>query len=1006
MAYLAKISSGNFSNSVYNIIDNTSAALWTTNQLNNIVSYNNVAGDAVSGAGNSNARSTIAVATSSTYISATFAFGTSSITHFALKVSRWLTTTSNPTISMCLLDSGSNVVSNSSFTLSTIGNLVNYPVDIASQQLYSNSFAWQVYKFPATVSVSLTQSYSLRLSSTTTNFAYLCTATNYRAPTSTFSAAFQASASNIQKFFITAATQTATSNDTLYIQGEFTGNGNSINSVTISMNETSSSNIYDNIELGYRGSLVFGTASNTNYYLKLNGDLVVNTGGYVSIGSSNFPIPSTSTASIEFSSNKRAGAGIILRGYGTMEAYGKTMSFVKTILSRNASTSSVITADNTSWNVGNSIVLAPTEYTATEVDVATISSISSNNIILTSTLSYTHSGTGSYIGEVANLTRNVRIFGNNTYPSFIDMQGGICNFNYVEFSELGSHYTLPTATTGTTASNWNFRIASGINYATSENETKITDPSVYKTNTELIQILGNTYSGIIITRYRNIQNSVIKNSQGFMSNLVTWNAFSGASQDSISNGVSGNQVSDILLHNNIIYNIRHTLVSSSSATPGGIFYFQQPSSTNNSPLYYVTRSYNQPYVNSGTVSNNLFIGNIINLGSTNNNYISDSASFLPSDFAFINNTITGSYNAIGGASYFGINAGQSLFFGDFSGNIFHSNGSTFSDSTTSNIRDGAWLHFRGYDFFGKTINNCIFWKNNLGVNISRTADTTFENCVFDNNLNGDIVLKENCTNVKFISCTFSKNTSNAIYTSFVDSVSGIQVYTISKNSSLLFERCTFASHSQIFTIATASITSSFNSSVARYSTLNMTTIFNNCSISSPLIISTFSSFVLGEYSSIKLNNVNGTYSSYYNAGFTRQDTQYVLSGSFSTRATPTNGYTFNLYKVKPLKFEFKVIPAPINRRAIISVYVRKSVIADGIAYGGSEVSLIVSENSSIGINSDTVLATTTSASNGSWEKITGITTTSIDNGVFEVYLTCNGNTGFINADSWEVSYIQ
>lgn len=998
MSYLAKISSGNFSNSVYNIIDNTSAALWTTNQQNNIVSYSNQAGD------NGVAINTIAVATSSTYVSATFAFGTSSITHFALRVSRWLTTSSNPTISMCLLDSSSNVVSNSSFTLSTIGNLVNYPIDVASQQLYSNSFAWQVYKFPATVSVSLTQSYSLRLSSTTTNFAYLCTATKYRVVTNTFSAIFQASASNIQRFFITAATQTATSNDTLYIQGEFTGNGNSINAVTISMNETSSSNTYGNIELGYKGSLVFGTASNTNYYLKLNGDLVVNTGGYVSIGSSNFPIPSTSTASIEFSPNIRAGAGIILRGYGTMEAYGATMAFVKTTLSIDASTSSVITAVNTNWNSGNSIVLAPTEYTATEVDVATISSVSNNNIILTSNLSYTHSGTGSYIGEVANLTRNVRIFGNNTYPTFIDMQGGICNFSYVEFSELGSYYALPGNSTGTTSSNWNFRIASGINYATSENETRTIDPSGYKTNTELIQILGNTYSGIISTKYRNIQNSVIKNSQGFMSNLIIWAAFSGTSQDSISNGVVGNQLSDILLDNNIIYNIRHTLVSSSSGTPGGIFYFQQPNTNNNQPLFYTAKSYRQPYVNSGTISNNLFVGNIINLGSTNNNYTSDSASFLPSDFAFINNTITGSYNANGGSSYFGINAGQSLFFGDFSGNIFHSNGSTFSDSTTSNIRDGAWLHFRGYDFFNKTISNCIFWKNNLGVNISRTADTTFENCVFDNNLNGDIVLKENCTNVKFIGCTFSKNTSNAIYVSFAPVATS--VYLVTKNSSLLFERCTFASHSQIFTVATASISSSFNSSVAKYSTLNMTTIFNNCSINSPLIISTFSSFVLDEYGSIKLNNVNGTYSSYYNAGFTRQDTQYVLSGSFSTRATPTNGYTFELYKVKPLKFEFKVIPAPINRRAIISVYVRKSVIADGIAYGGNEVNLIVSENSSIGINRATVLATTTSASNGSWEKITGITTTSIDNGVYEVYLTCDGNTGFINADSWEVSYIQ
>jgi hypothetical protein len=67
--------------------------------------------------------------------------------------------------------------------------------------------------------------------------------------------------------------------------------------------------------------------------------------------------------------------------------------------------------------------------------------------------------------------------------------------------------------------------------------------------------------------------------------------------------------------------------------------------------------------------------------------------------------------------------------------------------------------------------------------------------------------------------------------------------------------------------------------------------------------------------------------------------------------------------------------------------------------------MMVAANSTIGIPA-TQIAVTTTASNGAWEKITGITPTATRNDTWEIYLDCDGNTGFINVSDWSITYIQ
>jgi hypothetical protein len=56
----------------------------------------------------------------------------------------------------------------------------------------------------------------------------------------------------------------------------------------------------------------------------------------------------------------------------------------------------------------------------------------------------------------------------------------------------------------------------------------------------------------------------------------------------------------------------------------------------------------------------------------------------------------------------------------------------------------------------------------------------------------------------------------------------------------------------------------------------------------------------------------------------------------------------------------------------------------------------------MGYTSDTVLDTMTSAA-GSWEQLSATTAAASQDGVFEVYVDCDGTAGWVNVDDWSVS---
>jgi hypothetical protein len=148
-----------------------------------------------------------------------------------------------------------------------------------------------------------------------------------------------------------------------------------------------------------------------------------------------------------------------------------------------------------------------------------------------------------------------------------------------------------------------------------------------------------------------------------------------------------------------------------------------------------------------------------------------------------------------------------------------------------------------------------------------------------------------------------------------------------------------------------------------------------------------------------LNNIPNYNKSYVAAGSRTLDytTQSLTnSNKPSERLTPTNTTT-------KLRSGSKYVVVDKNDNPKVLVYVRKSIVSDGVAYNGNYPRLMLKRNAAVGINSDIVISQLdeTNDISGSYVALSGTTPNSTDNGVFELYVDCDGNNGgFINIDNW------
>lgn len=148
----------------------------------------------------------------------------------------------------------------------------------------------------------------------------------------------------------------------------------------------------------------------------------------------------------------------------------------------------------------------------------------------------------------------------------------------------------------------------------------------------------------------------------------------------------------------------------------------------------------------------------------------------------------------------------------------------------------------------------------------------------------------------------------------------------------------------------------------------------------------------------RFNGVAGSHRSFYKYGNLSSDSTYWQVLSPSVRMSPNSA-------TQKLQGPIKTVAVPSGRRARVSVWVRKSVIGDGTTYNGMEAQLLVLSDAAAGIAADTVLATTTAASNGAFELISGTTAAVTDNVALKFLVQCDGTLGWINVDRWSVEIV-
>lgn len=281
-------------------------------------------------------------------------------------------------------------------------------------------------------------------------------------------------------------------------------------------------------------------------------------------------------------------------------------------------------------------------------------------------------------------------------------------------------------------------------------------------------------------------------------------------------------------------------------------------------------------------------------------------------------------------------------------------------------------------------NNLTIFRCNIGI--------AFLNNTINCNVIDSIIFGSVISNVKLGSVDDVKfvNTSIQGGTTIV-APRGVQFENGYSHGTSVFERCSIGT---VTAHTTADVTGDL---------YHMDALFNTCIFGSSVLLSN-PSLITGT-SKIRFQRLNGTASNhrtYVQRGSIINDTTIFDTSPSSIRLTPILPDVGALSDFKMLTTNFQVAVAS-GSVASVSVKVRKSVLADGTAYNGSQPRLMLKANPSAGssYNSDIVCATATAASDGAWETLTYTLPTAVEDNVgMEFYVDCDGTTGWVNVDTF------
>jgi hypothetical protein len=305
----------------------------------------------------------------------------------------------------------------------------------------NGSGTWYLVKIPTPPSLSSGTNYAIRVSNSAGS-----SGTNIYAISN-------GNSSTAHRFIVTSTTQAPASTDDLWVISEWT-TGSTVNEITVTMDNTTSATtfgsgnaLYGGINLNMNSYFNYGTSASTNYYLRLNGSIWQSVGSSLSIGTSATTIPASSTAVLEFSG---ASQGFQQNGQNPSVSFGTYISSISmrgenptnpyALLGADAAVSatSITTNISTGWKSGDQVVLAGTGSVATGQDLRTLSTDAvGTTLTITSGLTNAHGGSGDVIGEIINLTRNVKIRNSSASQGTFTLGANLVDIQGTEIRNMG-----------------------------------------------------------------------------------------------------------------------------------------------------------------------------------------------------------------------------------------------------------------------------------------------------------------------------------------------------------------------------------------------------------------------------------------------------------------------------------------------------------------------------------------------------------------------------------------
>lgn len=268
-------------------------------------------------------------------------------------------------------------------------------------------------------------------------------------------------ANNFSRQLRTTTAQAPAAGDILHVMGEHTGAGAG-NSFTVTMNIVAATDFGTGVDgstaltINKRGTLTYGVAAATNYYLKLSGNAIIYNGGTLNTGTVGAEVPRDSTAVLEFDPVADGGMGLLCRNGSTWVMQGLSRTVAKNVVSCLLNVDALV-GDNhihvdtdTGWLDNDYIGVASTTRTYSQCESGQCNGAAGAAIINIKsfpggggTLLNAHSGTPPTQAEVILLTRNVKVrSASAAIMAFVSIKPtAIVDIDWVEFYYLGENAT-------------------------------------------------------------------------------------------------------------------------------------------------------------------------------------------------------------------------------------------------------------------------------------------------------------------------------------------------------------------------------------------------------------------------------------------------------------------------------------------------------------------------------------------------------------------------------------